>query len=98
MEGMSDESGSASGDGKTVHGVFKWEMVRKALRAAEEGAYCWEIEDGHIYYTEQCMRMLGLPLTEWAPNIFTETDLTIHAEDRQFFSAAVQRHQGSVRS
>ena len=91
MEGMSDESGSASGDGKTVHGVFKWEMVRKALRAAEEGAYCWEIEDGHIYYTEQCMRMLGLPLTEWAPNIFTETDLTIHAEDRQFFSAAVQR-------
>ena len=95
MVGMSNESGSAPGNGKTVHGVFKWEMVRKALRAAEEGAYCWEIADGHIYYTEQCMRMLGLPLDEWAPNIFTETDLTIHAEDRQFFIAAVQRFLSS---
>ena len=95
MEGMSNESGSVPVHGKTVHGVFKWEMVRKALRAAEEGAYCWEIAEDRIYYTEQCMRMLGLPLHEWAPNIFTEVERTIHAEDRQFFQNAVQRFLSS---
>ncbi len=72
--------------------VFNWEMVRKALRAAEEGVYCWELATGEIYYTEQCPRMMGLPIREHAPNIFTEAERTIHAEDRASFLAAVQRY------
>ena len=30
---------------RTVPGVFVWDMVRKALRAAEEGVYCWLFEN-----------------------------------------------------
>ena len=73
-------------------GVFNWGLVRKALRAAEEGVYCWNVESGEIYYTEQCMRMMGLPVQEFAPNIFTEPEITIHEEDRQYFMNAVQRY------
>ncbi|MBQ2379245.1 MAG: SpoIIE family protein phosphatase [Akkermansia sp.] len=76
----------------SVPGVFNWGLVRKALRAAEEGVYCWNVESGEIYYTEQCMRMMGLPVQEFAPNIFTEPELTIHEEDRQYFMNAVQRY------
>lgn len=72
--------------------VFNWKMVRKALRAAEEGVYCWDIESGEIFYTEQCLRMMGLPFDEWAPNIFTEAEHTIHEEDRAFFLTAVKRY------
>ncbi|MBQ3525574.1 MAG: SpoIIE family protein phosphatase [Akkermansia sp.] len=78
--------------GKTVPGVFNWKMVRKALRAAEEGVYCWDIETGQIFYTEQCLRMMGLPFHEIAPNIFTEYDTTIHEDDRQFFINEVQKY------
>ncbi len=76
----------------SVPGVFNWGLVRKALRAAEEGVYCWNIENGEIYYTEQCIRMMGLPVREFAPNIFTEPELTIHEEDRSYFTNAVQRY------
>ncbi len=72
--------------------VFNWEMVRKALRAAEEGVYCWELDSGEIYYTEQCPKMMGLPIRDRAPNIFTEAERTIHEEDRAFFLATVQRY------
>ncbi len=75
-----------------VPGVFNWEMVRKALRAAEEGVYCWDLASGEIYYTEQCPRMMGLPIREKAPNIFTEPERTVHEEDRAFFVATVQRY------
>lgn len=77
---------------RNAPGVFNWEMVRKALRAAEEGVYCWNIDSGQIFYTEQCLRMMGLPFREIAPNIFTETDRTIHEEDRQYFLTALQRY------
>lgn len=80
--------------GKTVPGVFNWKMVRKALRAAEEGVYCWNIESGEIFYTEQCLRMMGLPFDEWAPNIFTDPEHTIHEDDRQFFINEVQKYMG----
>ncbi|MDO5472994.1 MAG: SpoIIE family protein phosphatase [Akkermansia sp.] len=77
----------------SVPGVFNWGLVRKALRAAEEGVYCWNINSGEIYYTEQCLRMMGLPVRgELAPNIFTTPELTIHEEDRQYFMNAVQRY------
>ncbi len=78
-------------------GVFNWDMVRKALRAAEEGVYCWELATGEIYYTEQCPKMMGLPIREKAPNIFTQPELTIHEEDRAFFISAVQRYLNSAR-
>ena len=90
MSGSSDNSNA----GKTVPGVFNWKMVRKALRAAEEGVYCWNIESGEIFYTEQCLRMMGLPFDEWAPNIFTSPEQTIHEEDRQFFITEVQKYLG----
>lgn len=77
---------------QTVPGVFNWKIVRKALRAAEEGVYCWYLESGEIYYTEQCLRMMGLPIREHAPNIFTEAESTIHEDDRQFFLSEVQRY------
>ncbi len=77
--------------------VFTWELVRKALRAAEEGAYCWELSSGEIYYTEQCPRMLGLPIHEHAPNIFTEPERTIHEDDRAAFISTVQRYITSAR-
>ncbi len=72
--------------------VFCWEMVRKALRAAEEGVYCWDLASGEIFYTEQCPKMMGLPIREHAPNIFTQPERTIHEEDRAFFLATVQRY------
>lgn len=90
MSGSSDNSNA----GKTVPGVFNWKMVRKALRAAEEGVYCWNIESGEIFYTEQCLRMMGLPFDEWAPNIFTAPEQTIHEDDRQFFITEVQKYLG----
>lgn len=62
------------------------------MRAAEEGVYCWDMESGKIFYTEQCLRMMGLPFRELAPNIFTESERTIHPEDRQFFRSSVQRY------
>ncbi len=73
-------------------GVFNWEMVRKALRAAEEGVYCWDLASGQIFYTEQCLRMMGLPFRELAPNIFTEAERTIHEDDRAFFLSTVQHY------
>ena len=76
----------------SVPGVFNWGLVRKALRAAEEGVYCWNITSGEIYYTEQCIRMMGLPVRELAPNIFTDPEHTIHEEDRQYFINTVQRY------
>lgn len=89
---MSRASDMSNNTGKTVPGVFNWKMVRKALRAAEEGVYCWDIETGQIFYTEQCLRMMGLPFHEIAPNIFTEYDTTIHEDDRQFFINEVQKY------
>lgn len=80
--------------GNTVPGIFNWKMVRKALRAAEEGVYCWNLQTDEIFYTEQCLRMMGLPFNEWAPNIFTEAEQTIHPEDRQFFINTVQKYLG----
>ncbi len=78
-------------------GVFNWEMVRKALRAAEEGVYCWDITTNNIYYTEECPKMMGLPIREQAPNIFTEPERTIHEEDRAAFVSAVHRYLNSAR-
>lgn len=72
--------------------VFRWEMVRKALKAAEEGVYCWDISSGQIYYTEQCLRMMKWPSDTVAPNIFTETDRLIHEEDRAFFQSELQKY------
>ena len=89
---MSRASDMSNNTGNTVPGVFNWKMVRKALRAAEEGVYCWDIETGQIFYTEQCLRMMGLPFHEIAPNIFTEYDTTIHEDDRQFFINEVQKY------
>ncbi len=77
--------------------VFNWETVRKALRAAEEGIYCWELATGEIHYTEMCPKMMGLPIREKAPNIFTEPELTVHEEDRAAFVAAVQRYLSIAR-
>ncbi len=82
---------------RNVPGVFNWEMVRKALRAAEEGVYCWDFNSGEIYYTEQCPKMMGLPIREKAPNIFTEAECTIHEDDRAFFLSTVQRYIDSTR-
>ena len=77
---------------RTVPGVFNWEIVRKALRAAEEGVYCWYLDSDEIYYTEQCLRMMGLPIREYAPNIFTDAEQTIHEDDRRFFLSEVQKY------
>lgn len=76
----------------SVPGVFNWEMVRQALRAAEEGVYCWYLESGQIYYTQQCLSMMGLPYREIAPNIFTEPERTIHPDDCPYFRSAVQKY------
>lgn len=75
-------------------GVFQWEMVRKALRAAEEGVYYWDFASGGFYCSEQCVRMMGLPMDEWAPNIFTDPENTIHPEDCSFFISTVKRYVG----
>ncbi len=82
-------------DGKvtrTAPGVFGWRLLRKALKAAEEGVYCWNLTNNQIYYTEQCMHMLGMPIHDIAPNIFTEADICIHEEDRKFFLSTVQHY------
>lgn len=72
--------------------VFRWKMMRQALRAAEEGVYCWDIQENKIYYTEQCLRMLGWASAELAPNIFTDGQEMIHEEDRPFFANAVKKY------
>lgn len=90
MERMSHASFSSNSH--AVPSVFHWEIVRKALRAAEEGVYCWDMESGEIYYTEQCLHMMGMPTKELAPNIFTEAEKTIHQDDRAFFLSSVQRY------
>lgn len=77
---------------RTVPGVFVWDMVRKALRAAEEGVFCWLFEDDEIFYTEQCVKMMGMSMKDWAPNIFTEPENTIHPEDVNFFTTTVKRY------
>ena len=77
---------------RTVPGVFVWDMVRKALRAAEEGVFCWLFENDEIFYTEQCVRMMGMSMQDWAPNIFTEPEKTIHPEDVSFFTTTVKRY------
>ena len=77
---------------RTVPGVFVWDMVRKALRAAEEGVFCWLFEDDEIFYTEQCVKMMGMSMKDWAPNIFTEPKKTIHPEDVNFFTTTVKRY------
>ncbi|MBR1982144.1 MAG: SpoIIE family protein phosphatase [Akkermansia sp.] len=77
---------------RTVPGVFVWDMVRKALRAAEEGVYCWLFENDEIFYTEQCVKMMGMSMKDWAPNIFTEPEKTIHPEDVSFFTTTVKRY------
>ena len=88
---MSD-SPEQSNEKRTVPGVFVWDMVRKALRAAEEGVYCWLFENDEIFYTEQCVKMMGMSMKDWAPNIFTEPEKTIHPEDVAFFTNAIQRY------
>ena len=95
MEQMSNNEDKADSVGQKVPNVFRWEMVRKALRAAEEGVYCWDIQEGQIYYTEQCLRMMGSPVNELAPNIFTDTAAMVHEEDCAFFQAAVQKYMGN---
>lgn len=89
---MSSDSDRCSKPPATVPGVFNWEMVRQALRAAEEGVYCWYLESGQIYYTEQCLTMMGLPFREIAPNIFTEPERTIHPDDCQYFRNTMQKY------
>ncbi len=92
---MSEEP--TSEPGSEASGVFTWKRVRRALRAAEEGVYCWDFDTGQIYYTEQCVQMMGLPFREIAPNIFTEVERTVHQDDREYFRAAVQRYIESPR-
>ncbi len=77
---------------RKVPEVFRWKMMRRALQAAEEGVYCWDIQENKIYYTEQCLRMLGWRTAELAPNIFTAGQEMIHEEDRQFFDSAVKKY------
>ncbi len=72
--------------------VFDWQMVRTALRAAEEGVYCWDIEHDKIHYTEQCLKMLGVRFNEIAPNVFTQPELTIHEHDLSFFQTELKRY------
>lgn len=75
-----------------VPSVFQWKMVRRALRAAEEGVYCWHFETDEIFYTEQCLQMMGMSNDEWAPNIFTEPEKTIHPDDVAFFRNTLQQY------
>ena len=88
---MSEESEQNNAK-RTVPGVFVWDMVRKALRAAEEGVFCWLFENDEIFYTEQCVKMMGMNMQDWAPNIFTEPEKTIHPEDVGFFTTTVKRY------
>lgn len=89
---MSEPPEKKTGQSQSVPNVFKWDLMRKALRAAEEGVYCWEIAEDRIYYTEQCLGMMGWPVHELAPNIFTDAENTIHEEDCAFFQSAVQKY------
>lgn len=92
MEGMSQSEDRKERPSKSVPQVFQWEMMRKALRAAEEGVYCWDIANDQIFYTEQCLRMMKWPDNTLAPNIFTEHERLIHEEDRAFFQNEVQKY------
>ena len=92
MGGMNFPEDKKAGKSQSVPNVFKWDMMRKALKAAEEGVYCWEIGEDRIYYTEQCLGMMGWPVDELAPNIFTDAEHTIHEEDRAFFQSTVQKY------
>lgn len=87
MASEADKSSRRSG----VPRIFQWEMVRKALRAAEEGVYCWDLIGGEIFYTEQCVKMMGMSYDEWAPNIFTEPEKTVHPDDLAFFRQTIHR-------
>ena len=60
---MSEESEQNNAK-RTVPGVFVWDMVRKALRAAEEGVFCWLFENDEIFYTEQCVKMMGMSMQD----------------------------------
>ncbi len=80
------------------HDNLDWKVLQTALRAAEEGVYCWDIKQGHISYTEQCMKMLGMSFHETAPNIFTEPEVVIHEQDLNFFKAELQRYLGWITS
>ena len=91
MQQMSDTPEQSNAK-RTVPGVFVWDMVRKALRAAEEGVFCWLLENDEIFYTEQCVKMMGMSMHDWAPNIFTEPEKTIHPEDISFFTTTVKRY------
>ncbi len=91
MKQMADNSDNKS-HRNIVPRVFQWEMVRKALRAAEEGVYCWHLKENEIFYTEQCVKMMGMTYDEWAPNIFTEPEKTVHPDDRAFFCQTVHRY------
>ena len=93
---MSDFEEKKASKSQSVPQIFKWEMLRKALKAAEEGVYCWDMADDQIYYTEQCLRMMGCAVNELAPNIFTNAESTIHEEDRAFFQSAVQKYLTST--
>ena len=72
--------------------IFTWDMIKMALNAAEEGFYIWDIEHQEIHYTEHCLKMMGYTRQEKAPNIFTESDLVIHEEDRAFFQNELRRY------
>ncbi|MEG0427333.1 MAG: SpoIIE family protein phosphatase [Akkermansia sp.] len=72
--------------------IFTWEKVKLALDAAEEGFYIWDIKQGIIHYTKRCLTMMGYPLDQPAPNIFTESAQLIHPEDRTFFDNEVRRY------
>ncbi len=78
------------------HDSLDWKVLQTALRAAEEGVYCWDIKQGYISYTEQCMKMLGMPFSETAPNIFTEPEIMIHEQDLNFFRSELQRYLGWI--
>lgn len=92
MEGMSTFEDKRSRSAPSVPQIFQWEMVRKALKAAEEGVYCWDIVQNQIYYTEQCLRMMKWPDNTLAPNIFTDYEQLIHEEDRAFFHSELQKY------
>lgn len=72
--------------------VFTWDKIKLALTAAEEGFYIWNIKTGVIHYTDRCLSMMGASRTEEAPNIFTQPELTIHEDDRSFFTQEVRRY------
>lgn len=72
--------------------IFTWDNVSLALDAAREGLYVWDISTGRIHYTNQSLVLLGCKTNKGAPNIFTQTELVIHEEDRPFFEQEVRRY------